>query len=105
MGWRVSEREGQLLEGEGQFCAANAAQRSKATASVLSVLKLLLLRSVRACVCIYQCLDGSQRLEEASQQVAPPLIGQQAQTGLSESFLGHAQLPTRGERRRVEEEE
>lgn len=56
------------------------------------MLKLLLLLSV--CVRIYQCLDGSQRFEEASQQMSPPLISQQTQAGLGESFFCHAQLST-----------
>lgn len=47
------------------------------------------------CGWIYQRLDGPQRLKEARQQVSPPLIGQQTQTGFCESFLRHAQLSTR----------
>ena len=44
----------------------------------------------------HQSLDGPERLQQSCEKLSSPLIGQQTQAGLGESFLGHTQLPVAG---------
>lgn len=97
----VGKRSGSIVD---QIVRARGVKAASVTAATytdpIQTLQLLGVSPVKKkyyanYVCeLYQRLDGPQWLKKARQQMSPPLIGQQTQTGFCESLLRHAQLPS-----------